>query len=180
MHLRDLAPRLVKITGLIILVSAVTRVPGDFVWLLGGKANLNDWAVALMVFAPAAISVGVGRFSSSASIPSSIERCLLGRKPARRSRRICGPSRRSRSRCWARHPVDRPYRGHLVPGRSDLYYRAFKELPYGTPTFTPSDFGGFCASTLRFVIGISLMLGSHKFVALRRFLTSLRPMSDAS
>lgn len=186
MYLRDLARLLVKIAGLLILVSAVTRVPGDFVWVLGGKASLDIWAVALMVFAPAAISVGVGALLFFCVDPI-IDRALF-----------------TGSQTGSAQPADlRSFEEIAFAvlglyifstglteavyywGRTDLYYQAVKSLSASVPALSPpalsaSDFGGFCAAALRLAIGIALMLAAHRFVALRRFLISLRPMSDAN
>ena len=185
MHQRDLARLLIKIAGLLIVVNAVSRIPGDFAWLLGGKATLDAWAIALMVFAPAAISVGAGALMFFCVDPI-VDRALF-----------------DRPREGAPPPADlRPFEEIAFAvlglyilstglteavyywGRADLYYRTLKDLSASVPAMSPpalsaADFGGFCAATLRVVIGLSLMLYARRFVALRRWATALRPMSDA-
>jgi hypothetical protein len=178
MPLRDIARLLVKIAGLIVIVSAVIDLPVLLARSLPIQEPMIARDVIAMALVPPAIAVLVGivLFWGAGRI---VDRLLV--VPA-----TSGPGGGPDLRAVEEIAIAALGLYFVATGIADafyywgkagLYYRYVTENNFPLPVIAADDFGGFFSTAARLAIGVVLVLLSRGIVAVRRRLLSLRPLT---
>lgn len=178
MPLRDIARLLIKIAGLIIIVSAVTDLPRLLGRMLPIEAPATVRDVIAMALVPPAIAglIGIAMVWGAGRI---VDRLLV--VPA-----TPGPGGSHDLRAVEEIAIAAMGLYFIATGIADafyywgkagLYYHYITENTFPMPAILPDDFGGFISTGVRLAIGVMLVLLSRGVVAARRRLLSLRPIA---
>jgi hypothetical protein len=178
MPLRDIARLLVKIAGLVIIVSAVIDLPVLLARSLPIQEPMTARDVIAMTLVPPAIAVliGIVMFWGAGRV---VDRLLVA--PA-------APGQGGGLDLRAIEEIAIAALGlYFVAtaiadafyywGKAGLYYRYVTENNIPLPVIAADDFGGFVSTAARLAIGVVLILFSRGIVAVRRRLLSLRPIA---
>ncbi len=180
MQQRDLARLLVKIAGLVIVVSALTDLPIAFGRVFASKYQENLFEVVAQTIAPAGLSIlaGLVMYWGAGSI---VDRVLLARGTS-----PIAPPTDFRAIEEIALAVLGIYvfssglaEGVYYWGKWDLFYRYAFENGYSAPPIPQTEFAGIGAAATRLVVGTALFLWSRGIVGLRRCLIALRPTANA-
>jgi hypothetical protein len=178
MPLREIARLLVKIAGLIVIVSAVIDLPVLLGRMLPMEAPMTARDVITMTLMPPAIAglIGLVMFWGAGRI---VDRLLV--EPA-------APGQAGGVDLRAVEEIAIAALGlYFVAtgiadafyywGKAGLYYRYVAENGFPMPPIAPDDFGGFVSTAARLAIGLVLVLLSRGIVTARRRLLALRPIT---
>ncbi|MGK9236386.1 hypothetical protein KXS07_31685 [Inquilinus limosus] len=178
MPLREIARLLVKIAGLVVIVSAVIDLPVLLGRMLPMEAPMTARDVITMTFVPPAIAglIGIIMFWGAGRI---VDRLLV--TPATPSQGGGVDLRAVEEIAIAALGLYFVATGiadaFYYWGKAGLYYRYVTENNIPMPIIAPDDFGGFASTAAQLAIGVVLVLLSRGIVAVRRRLLSLRPIT---
>lgn len=178
MPLRDIARLLVKIAGLVIIVSAVIDLPVLLARSLPIEEPMTARDVIAMALVPPAIAVliGIVMFWGAGRIADRllVAPAAPGRGGSLDLRAIEEIAIAALGLYFAATAIADAF---YYWGKAGLYYRYVTENNIPLPVIAADDFGGFVSTAVRLAIGLILVLLSRGIVAVRRRLLSLRPIA---
>ncbi|MGO4127667.1 hypothetical protein AB4Z01_24960 [Inquilinus sp. YAF38] len=178
MPLRDIARLLVKIAGLVVIVSAVIDLPVLLARSLPVQEPMTARDVVTMALVPPAIAalIGIVMFWGAGRIVDRllVEPAAPGQGTGLDLRAIEEIAIAALGLYFVATAIADAF---YYWGKAALYYRVVTENGYPIPPITPDDFAGFVSTAARLAIGVVLVLLSRGIVAVRRRLLSLRPIT---
>jgi hypothetical protein len=172
---RDLGRLLVKIAALIIIVSALTSLPGSLARLLAQSSSHGLLELIGMTFAPASISLLAG-FTMYLWAGPIVDRTLVAAPQVRRSGELRILEEIALTLLGLYVLVDGLGEGAYYLGRWFLYNDIVGAQSVDRLRMDSRELGGIMASVTRIVLGVLLVFLSRGVVTFRRKLLVLRPM----
>jgi hypothetical protein len=166
---RDLARLLVKIAGLVVIVSALSDLPTNLSRLITADASASVLAMSLMTFGPASISICAGLIMiwGAGNITDHLL-YLPSTRPDNGPLAFAEIEEIAVSLLGLYLVANGLAEALYYWGKTELYYDYVVAHAYSGQKIAPAEFGGLIAGGVRVAIGLALFFGNRGLISLRR------------